>query len=144
MHIIRVKKTCHDCGVEEGQLHDYGCDWERCPFCGGQLIGCSCKYTKQGFDYNWNKEPYCGLPKEIFENGLPPELDKKWEDMLFKKGRVPYIYYPNICGKCGAVNPELFMVPDKEWNYYIEKNERKQVICHECYDYIKRVIDENK
>ena len=144
MQMIKTKRICHDCGVEEGQLHDFGCENERCPFCGNQLISCSCKYTKLGFKYNWNKEPYCGLTKEIFYNGLPPELEKKWEEILLKKGRVPYIYYPNICGKCGFVMPDLFNVPNKEWNYYIEKSERKLVICQDCYDFIKKVINENK
>ncbi len=48
------RTVCHDCGVKEGQIHQRGCDMERCGFCGGQLITCSCCYIKLGFDY---KEP---------------------------------------------------------------------------------------
>lgn len=33
---------CHDCGVRLGGYHHFGCDWERCPRCGGQLIFCGC------------------------------------------------------------------------------------------------------
>lgn len=33
---------CHDCNVAPGGLHHPGCDDERCPRCGGQLIGCDC------------------------------------------------------------------------------------------------------
>jgi len=33
-------KLCHDCGCKEGELHSPGCDMERCPLCGGQLITC--------------------------------------------------------------------------------------------------------
>jgi len=33
---------CHDCLVSKGQVHLSGCDMERCPKCGGQLLGDEC------------------------------------------------------------------------------------------------------
>jgi hypothetical protein len=33
---------CPDCGAKPGQMHEKGCDVERCPACGHQLIGCDC------------------------------------------------------------------------------------------------------
>lgn len=34
--------VCHDCNAKHGEYHHYGCDAERCPVCGGQLISCDC------------------------------------------------------------------------------------------------------
>ena len=34
--------VCHDCNAGVGMHHHPGCDWERCPRCGGQMIGCDC------------------------------------------------------------------------------------------------------
>lgn len=33
---------CYDCGVKLGELHRRGCEGERCPACGSQLISCGC------------------------------------------------------------------------------------------------------
>lgn len=35
---------CHDCAVLLGQYHVPGCDMEQCPACGGQQIGCGCRF----------------------------------------------------------------------------------------------------
>ncbi len=36
---------CHDCMIvnKPGNIHHYGCDMERCPRCGNQLISCDCQ-----------------------------------------------------------------------------------------------------
>lgn len=37
-------KPCGGCGTKPGKTHEPGCDWERCPLCGGQAIVCPCIY----------------------------------------------------------------------------------------------------
>ena len=38
-----AKARCGDCGALMGHYHHWGCDCERCPVCGMQLIGCDCE-----------------------------------------------------------------------------------------------------
>jgi hypothetical protein len=59
-----------------------------------------------------------------------------------RKRRVPFILYPTLCAKCGKHWPDLFMVPDAEWERYVELGERASVLCKPCYTQIKTWIDE--
>lgn len=129
---------CHDCGIQEGQIHEYGCDMEYCPFCGNQLISCFCSYKILGLV---DEKKYCSsssyLPPSIYTCGLTKELEDKWTTILVEKGRIPYVVYPVICAKCGKLWPEFFSVSDKEWKKYIQINMRNTVLCWECYQSIK-------
>ena len=37
------KGRCYDCGAKVGFFHHWGCDQERCPRCGRQLLSCNCQ-----------------------------------------------------------------------------------------------------
>lgn len=146
-------RDCHDCGAKEGEFHRPGCDMERCPFCGGQLISCGCLYKHLYADcYKpqvWDGakfvgHPTDGLPKKVYEEGPPDEVFDKWQEMVDQKGRIPFIIFPNICRKCGLHWPEMFSVPNEEWDAVVEPAYRERMLCRHCYDRAKRLIDEAK
>ena len=135
---------CPDCSVEEGHLHEPGCGFERCPFCGEQLISCDCVYEKlRLFDRDKYDESTSFLPPGIYEEGINEEQESRWDEILAGQGRLPWIRYPNVCAKCGALYPDLFMVDTPVWEHYIEPSERDKIICRECFAFIVRATDEH-
>ncbi len=40
--LIGDPPRCHDCAALPGHYHHPGCDYEECPRCHEQLIGCDC------------------------------------------------------------------------------------------------------
>lgn len=63
---------CPACLAATGELHELGCPVEVCPWCGGQLIGCSCRHDRLGV--------------EVLESG---DLDRL-ATLLEEKGRIAY------------------------------------------------------
>ncbi len=75
-------KNCHDCGVEPGQVHVHGCDVERCPVCGYQLIGCACIYQICGMDYESLEQDH----PDIYNNGATEEMEAKFDAHVAELG----------------------------------------------------------
>ncbi len=127
-----MNKICHDCHAKEGEYHLPGCDMERCPFCGGQLISCNCCYNMLGIDASegtW-----------AWKNGLTSEQESKWEEMLETKGRIPWVQIPVLCKLCGKLFPTFFSVSDKEWDKYIIPELQHDILCLDCYNKQKKLF----
>jgi len=60
---------CPACHVVTGELHELGCPVEVCPWCGGQLIGCSCRYDRLEVEAITNEEEIARLEILLNERG---------------------------------------------------------------------------
>jgi len=86
--MVSKRERCGDCHALEGEYHELGCDLERCPFCGGQLISCDCCYEILNID---------GSPgTRVYEFGLTPKQRKQWERTLNDKA-VSHLSCIQIC-----------------------------------------------
>jgi len=60
-------------------------------------------------------------------------------DPVLKAGRIPFLYFPMLCAKCGAEDPDFFSVPDREWKAIVPKPYWDVVLCHPCYLYLAKL-----
>jgi len=65
--------VCSACGVSEGELHLLGCSVEVCPWCGGQLSNCNCRFEQL----------------EVEEVETEDQLNEFY-DLLTAKGRIAF------------------------------------------------------
>ena len=82
----RPLRNCGDCGAKPGELHDRGCDVERCLLCGGQAIGCNCVYEVNGMTGDLEEEH-----PDIYENGATDAMYAVYDKAVDALGgRLPW------------------------------------------------------
>ena len=82
-----MSNKCPDCSGAEGELHEFFCTKERCPFCNCQLVSCGCISTVLAL----STEEQLALDEYIDDEEEPlKSINKRWVKALNKKGRVPY------------------------------------------------------
>jgi len=64
---------CPACHAATGELHELGCPVELCPWCGGQLVHCGCRFEKLGVEVMADEEDLA-----------------RFEEILSEQGRIPY------------------------------------------------------
>jgi hypothetical protein len=129
------------CGVEEGQLHAHGCQFEICPFCEDLLEACECHLDFLGLRGRLQPPQFGYTPQEIHEKGLSREQTARWEAILDARGRVPHVYAPQMCGRCGRLWPAVFVVQDAVWDYYTGPQLRDAILCEPCFHELRRSVD---
>lgn len=67
------EELCPSCGVKTGEMHTLGCPVEVCPWCGGQLNHCNCRFEQMDVE-------------EFKDEGVL----KAFAEKLERKGRVSY------------------------------------------------------
>jgi hypothetical protein len=129
------------CGVDEGQLHCFGCQYEPCPFCEERLALCDCYLDFLGLRSRLQPPESHFMSQEVYEKGLTAEQVAEWEAILTARGRLPHVYAPQLCGRCGQLWPPLFVVQDVVWDYYTGPDLRDAMLCEPCFHEIRRAID---
>lgn len=67
------ENICPACHSVTGELHELGCPVELCPWCGGQLIHCPCRFERLDLEFLKSESELLRL-----------------EELLNEQGRLPY------------------------------------------------------
>ena len=127
-------QRCRDCQAEEGSFHDFFCTKERCPFCFGQLASCDCIRTVLKLS-----PEECTTVDEYVDDFVEPlkSIVARWRRALEAEGRLRFVFAPNLCRRCGKVDPELFRVEEAEWRKVIPANLSEAIFCKACYSFLR-------
>lgn len=67
-----TEKTCPACAVSDGEEHVFGCPVEVCPWCGGQLTRCHCRFEQLDRDHLLGERELANLEEKLKEKGRIP------------------------------------------------------------------------
>lgn len=82
-----IPTDCPDCGCAPGELHDFFCTKERCPFCRGQLVSCQCNRAV----LDLSEEERTALDEYVDDSVEPlKSVVERWKEVLEEKGRIPW------------------------------------------------------
>jgi hypothetical protein len=104
---------CPDCDVAPGEIHEWGCDIEQCPYCGGQLISCDCR----------RKPP---LDDRLAWSGVWPGQDECREFGWFARLVPGRGWVPCEPGEQGAIEDLNRLHVEARWNRRRKRFVRRQ------------------
>jgi hypothetical protein len=84
------------------------------------------------------------LSEAVYRNGVTREQETLWRARCEERGRLPYVYGPQMCGRCGSLWPELFVVPDAAWEWYAGPSLRSAMLCEPCFTSLRENIDRHQ
>ena len=91
-----------------------------------------------------NPPEYYWLSREVYQGGLSDEQRAEWQAILEKRGRLPFVDAPQMCGRCGRLWPDLFVVQDVAWEYYAGRRLRDAIVCEPCFHELRQAVDRHR
>jgi len=77
-------RNCPDCGVKPGEVHETGCDVERCSICGNQWLMCGHKKNDKQFSH-WTGIWPGGVEADYLGIDLNEFYKQGYEQIFFVK-----------------------------------------------------------
>jgi hypothetical protein len=110
---------CRDCGVARGGWHHLGCDLQRCPACGQQMMSCGCRFDEDEPDASELR----GEPLGVDGNGLL--MERIWigdQEVIIHRDDVPESDLTTVQGiRCTTpLRTAIDVAPEVEPSHLVE------------------------